>query len=424
LVYTVSDSKKKENLVRPFAALRPVPDLAQEVVAPPYDVINTIEAIVLAKDKPWSFLHISKPEIDLPIGTDIYSDAVYEKARENFNRMVSDGILKRDDKDYYYIYRLQLADHIQTGIVCAGSIAAYEANLIRRHEHTRPDKEKDRVRQIDTINAQTGPVFTIHKSNNLLDEVIKKNVAYAADYHVIGDGKVEHTLWVVTDLSDIEKITKGFDALGVLYIADGHHRSAAASRVFSDRHKKDGNTIENKQNGSFLLVSFPEDEVKVFEYNRVVQDLNGYSESDFLNKISEKFYLEKQTEAIKPIKRNSFSMYLPGVWYSLSLKLPLSGELAAVDQLDISILTNLLLEPILGVGDPRVDPRIDFIGGIRGLVELEKRVDTGGWSVAFALYPTSVQDLISVADEEEIMPPKTTWFEPKLADGMVSLVLE
>ena len=415
---------QKKNLVRPFAALRPVPDLAAEVVAPPYDVVSTNEAIALAEDKPWSFLHISKPEIDLPLGIDIYSDAVYEKARENFNRMIDDGILKRDEQDYYYIYRLKMADHIQTGIVGAGSIAAYEANLIRRHELTRPDKENDRVRQIDAINAQTGPVFTIHKSKDLLEEVINRNVAYAADYHVIGDGKVEHTLWVVTDLNDIEKVTEGFDTLGVLYIADGHHRSAAASRVFADRNKTGGNSAVNEPNDSFLLVSFPEAEVKVFAYNRIVKDLNELSESDFINKISEKFDLVKQVEAIKPSVRNSFSMYISGTWYSLSLKLPVSDEIAPVEQLDISILTNLLLGPILGVGDPRIDPRIDFIGGIRGLVELEKRVDSGEWSVAFALYPTSVQDLISVADAEEVMPPKSTWFEPKLADGMISLVLD
>ena len=419
----MSDFQKK-NLVRPFAALRPVPDLAAEVVAPPYDVVSTNEAIALAEDKPWSFLHISKPEIDLPLGIDIYSDAVYEKARENFNRMIDDGILKRDEQDYYYIYRLKMADHIQTGIVGAGSIAAYEANLIRRHEHTRPDKENDRVRQIDAINAQTGPVFTIHKSNDLLEEVINRNVAYAADYHVIGDGKVEHTLWVVTDLDDIEKVTEGFDALGVLYIADGHHRSAAASRVFADRNKTGGNSAVNEPNDSFLLVSFPEREVQIFEYNRVVKDLNGHLEIDFISRINENFNLVKLTEAVKPIQRNSFSMYLSGSWYSLSLKLPQSEESCVVDKLDISIFTNRLLVPILEVGDPRIDPRIDFIGGIRGLAELEKRVDSGDWSVAFALYPTSVHDLICVADAEEVMPPKSTWFEPKLADGMVSLVLE
>jgi uncharacterized protein (DUF1015 family) len=419
MVLDVNISQTK-NLVRPFAALRPVPDLAGEVVAPPYDVISTLEAVALAKGKPWSFLHISKPEIDLPAETEIYSEVVYNKARENFNRMISDGILKQDDKDYYYIYRLKMGDHIQTGIVGAGSIAAYEANQIRRHEHTRPDKENDRVHQIDAVNAHTGPVFTIHKSNDLLDNIIKKNASYAADYHVIGDGNVEHTLWVVSDLHDILKITQGFDALGVLYIADGHHRSAAASRVFADRMKR--NKIE--PNDSFLLVSFPEAEVKVFEYNRVVKDINGYSVADFITRVSKEFDLVKKTEAIKPDQRNKFSMYLSGVWYSLSLRSPISDKLSVVEKLDISILTNLLLEPILGIGDPRIDPRIDFIGGIRGLVELEKRVDSGDWSIAFALYPTSVQDLISVADAEEVMPPKSTWFEPKLADGMVSLVLK
>ena len=411
---------QKENLVRPFAALRPVPDLAGEVVAPPYDVVTTSEAVALAKDKPWSFLHISKPEIDLPAETDVYSAAVYDKASENFNRMISDGILKQDDGDYYYIYRLKMEDHVQTGIVGAGSIAAYEANQIRRHEHTRPDKENDRVRQIDAVNAHTGPVFTIHKSNGLLDKIIKKNVSFAADYHVIGDGNVEHTLWVVSDLSDIIQITQGFDNLGLLYIADGHHRSAAASRVFADRKK----ISETEPNDSFLLVSFPEDEVQVFEYNRVVKDLNGYSVLDFITRVGGAFDLVKETEAIKPNERNSFSMYISGGWYSLSLKSAISDKFSAVEQLDISILTNRLLEPILGIGDPRIDPRIDFVGGIRGLAELEKRVDSGDWSVAFALYPTSVQELISVADAEEVMPPKSTWFEPKLADGMVSLVLK
>jgi len=419
----MSDSQKNY-LVKPFAALRPVPDLATEVVAPPYDVLDTGEAISLAEDKPWSFLHISRPEIDLPLGTEIYSDAVYQKAQENFNQMIEDGILRRDEEDCYYIYRLKMGDHIQTGIVGAASIEAYNTNRIRRHEHTRPDKENDRVRQIDAINAQTGPVFTIHKSNDFLKEVISKNVAYAADYHVIGNGNVEHTLWVVTDSNDIEKITKGFDELGVLYIADGHHRSAAASRVFYDRMKARSDLTENEPNNSFLVVSFPETEVRIFEYNRVVKDLNGLSESDFLSKIGEAFSLAKLDEAAKPHLPNSFSMYLSGSWYSLHIKFSLSDNTMPVDRLDISILTKQLLSPILGIGDPRTDPRIDFIGGIRGLEELERRVDSGECSVAFAFFPTSVQDLISVADAGGVMPPKSTWFEPKLADGMVSLVLE
>ena len=413
------NSVKPQNLVRPFAGLRPVPDLASEVIAPPYDVLSTAEAVALAKNKPWSFLHISKPEIDLPKGINVYSNSVYEKAQENFNRMVKDGILKRDEKDYFYIYRLKMADHIQTGIVGAGSIQAYEANRIRRHELTRPDKENDRMRQIDAVNALTGPVFTIHKSNQMLENVIKRNISYAADYHVTCEDHVEHTLWVVTDKLDIEQIVAGFDALGVLYIADGHHRSAAASRVFSDRKKSGVNP-----NDTFLIVSFPEKEVKVFEYNRVVKDLCGLSDEEFLNKIQENFDLVKKREAIKPSKRNSYSMYLSGCWYSLFPRAPVSQDLPIVGQLDISILTELVLEPVLEIEDPRTDPRIDFIGGIRGLVELENRVDSGEWSIAFALFPTSIEDLIAVADAEEIMPPKSTWFEPKLADGMVSLILE
>lgn len=419
----MSDLQEK-HLVHPFAALRPVPDLAQEVVAPPYDVVNTEEALALAEDKPWSFLHISKPEIDLPLGTDVYSDAVYAKAQENINRMIDEGILKRDTDDYYYIYRVKMGSHIQTGIVGAGSVEAYEANLIRRHEFTRPDKETDRVRQIDAVNAQTGPVFTTHKPDALLEEVIQATVKGAADYHVIGEGNVEHTLWVVTEPADIKKITEGFDNLGVIYIADGHHRSAAASRVAAARREAKANPTGKEPFNTFLIVSFPEAEVQILDYNRVVKDLNGLSEADFLEKVSAAFEIEEKSEAAKPDARNHFGMYLGGKWYGLALKQPAPTEGSPVDQLDIALLTARLLEPVLAIGDPRVDPRIDFVGGIRGMAELEKRVDSGDWAVAIALFPTSMADLMAVADAEEVMPPKSTWFEPKLADGMVSLVLE
>ncbi len=415
---------QEKHLVYPFAALRPVPDLAQEVVAPPYDVVNTEEARALAEDKPWSFLHISKPEIDLPSGTDVHSDEVYAKAQENINHMIDQGILKRDVEDYYYIYRVQMGEHVQTGIVGAGSVAAYDANLIRRHEFTRPDKETDRVRQIDAVNAQTGPVFTTHKPDDLLDEVIQRTVKGAADYHVIGEGNVEHTLWVVTEPADIDKITNGFDRLGVIYIADGHHRSAAASRVAAARNAVLNNPSGLEPHNTFLIVSFPEAEVKIYDYNRVVKDLNGFSEIEFLEKIGVAFDVVARSEAAKPTQRNTFGMYLSGKWYALTLKEPVPSGGSPVDQLDISLLTSRLLTPVLAIGDPRVDPRIDFIGGIRGMAELEKRVNSGDWAVAFALFATSMADLMSVADAEEVMPPKSTWFEPKLADGMVSLVLE
>ncbi len=419
-----TQNSRQDHIVQPFAALRPIPDLAQEVVAPPYDVVNTAEALALVEEKPWSFLHISKPEIDLPEGTDVYSDEVYSKASENIKHMVAEGILRQDPEDYYYIYQLQLDDHIQTGIVGAGSMAAYEANLIRRHEFTQPNKETDRVRQIDAVNAQTGPIFTTHKPDVLLAEVIQKTIKGAADYHVVGEGKVEHTLWVVTEPDDIAKITQGFDRVKVIYIADGHHRTAAASRIAEARKADNPNHTGAEQYNFFLIVSFPESEVQILDYNRVVKDLNGLSEAGFLKKIEAEFIVEQVDKPAKPTVRNNFGMYLSGKWYALVLKEPAPNGGSPVDRLDISLLTSRLLEPILGIGDPRIDPRIDFIGGIHGMIGLEKRVDNGYWAVAFALFPTSIIELMSVADAKEIMPPKSTWFEPKLADGMISLMLE
>tara|TARA_B100000315_G_scaffold256320_1_gene301966 strand:- start:5089 stop:6360 length:1272 start_codon:yes stop_codon:yes gene_type:complete len=419
-----TQNSRQNHIVQPFAALRPIPDLAQEVVALPYDVVNTKEAQALAEEKPWSFLHISKPEIDLPEGTDVYSDEVYLKASENIKHMVDEGVLRQDPDDYYYIYRVQMGDHIQTGIVGAGSVAAYETNLIRRHEFTRPDKETDRVRQIDAVNAQTGPIFTTHKPDVLLAEVIQKTIKGAADYHVIGEGKVEHTLWVVTEPEDIAKITQGFDRVKVIYIADGHHRTAAASRIAEARKAANPNHTGTEPYNFFLIVSFPESEVRILDYNRVVKDLNGLSETEFIAKIGANFIVEEVDKSAKPTDRNTFGMYLAGKWYSLALKEPAPSDGSIVDRLDISLLTSRLLEPILSIGDPRIDPRIDFIGGSRGMIELEKRVDSGEWAVAFALFPTSIIELMSVADAEEIMPPKSTWFEPKLADGMISLLLD
>ncbi|MDP7601236.1 MAG: DUF1015 family protein [Rhodospirillales bacterium] len=419
-----TQNSRQDHIVQPFAALRPIPDLAQEVVAPPYDVVNTAEALALAEEKPWSFLHISKPEIDLPEGTDVYSNEVYSKASENIKHMMDEGVLRQDPEDYYYIYQLQLGDHIQTGIVGAGSVAAYEANLIRRHEFTQPNKETDRVRQIDAVNAQTGPIFTTHKPDVLLAEVIQKTIKGAADYHVVGEGKVEHTLWVVTEPDDIAKITQGFDRVKVIYIADGHHRTAAASRIAEARKADNPNHTGAEQYNFFLIVSFPESEVQILDYNRVVKDLNGLSEAGFLKKIEAEFIVEQVDKPAKPTARNNFGMYLNGKWYALALKEPAPNGGSPVDRLDISLLTSRLLEPILNIGDPRIDPRIDFIGGIHGMIGLEKRVDSGDWAVAFALFPTSIIELISVADAKEIMPPKSTWFEPKLADGMISLMLE
>jgi len=411
-------------LVQPFAALRPAPDRAQDVVAPPYDVVNTEEARALADGKPWSFLHISKPEIDLPEGTNPYDDAVYAKGTENIARMIDEGVLVRDAAPAYYIYQVQMGDHVQTGIVGAGSVEAYEKNLIRRHELTRPDKETDRVKQIMAVNAQTGPVFTTHKPDADLSAVTEEVTAGVPDYSVTGDGDVLHTLWTVSAAPQVDRITAGFERLGVIYIADGHHRSAAASRVAAERKSGNPDHSGSEPYNTFLIVSFPEPEVQVFDYNRVVKDLNGFSPQELSNRLADNFDVQPSDGPAKPSRVRTFGMYVAGQWFELAYTGPAPTVGNPTADLDVSILTETVLSPILGIGDPRTDSRIDFVGGIRGMAELEKRVDGGNWAVAFSLYPTSVDQLIAVADADEIMPPKTTWFEPKLADGMVSLVLD
>ena len=411
-------------IVKPFAAVRPVPDLAQELVAPPYDVINADEARALVEGKPWSFLHISKPEIDLDPETDPYSQEVYDKGRSNFNHMIEKKVLRRDKKECFYVYQLKMNNHVQTGIVGAASIVSYLQNIVRRHEYTRPNKETDRVRQIDAVNAQTGPVFTTHKNSELIQGVIDRVVKGAADYNVIGDGNVEHTLWLVDDDADIIEITRAFEELGVIYIADGHHRSAAAARVAAERNSKISNPTGNEAHDFFLIVSFPEAEVKILDYNRIVKDLNGYSTTEFLRKISEICDIVPCDEAPKPASSGNYGMYIDGNWYSFALSIGETKDDSIVDYLDVSILSTKVLSPLLNIDDPRTDPRIDFVGGIRGMTELEKRVDTGGWKVAFAIFPPTVAELMAVADAGEVMPPKSTWFEPKLADGMVSLLME
>jgi uncharacterized protein (DUF1015 family) len=410
-------------LVRPFPALRPAPQYAAEVVAPPYDVVSTEEARALAQDRPLSFLHISKPEIDLPPGTDPFSAEVYAKGAENMQRMIADGVILRDTAPCYYVYRIRMGDHVQTGIVGAGSVTAYDANRIRRHEFTRPDKEDDRVRQIEAVGAETGPVFTAHPADAALARVVAGVTTGAPAYDVtLGD--VAHTLWVVEAGADIAAISAAFDAMEVIYIADGHHRSAAASRVAKSCREKDPDADGDKPYEYFLIVSFPADEVQILDYNRVVKDLNGLSEDEFLTRVGAVFDVAPLVRPEKPGAPHKFAMYLGGAWYALALVSPPGPEAGAVARLDVSLLQEYLLGPVLGIGDPRIDSRIDFVGGIRGLEGLAARVDSGTAAVAFALYPTSVADLMAVADAGDVMPPKSTWFEPKLADGLVSLALD
>ena len=410
-------------LVQPFRGLRPVTEKAFDVVAPPYDVLNTAEARERVKGHPLSFLHISKPEIDLPEGTDPYAAEVYAKGAENLQKLIDDKVLMRDEKACYYVYRLIMGQHQQTGLVVTASVADYDTNRIRKHEYTRPDKEDDRVRQIDALNAQTGPVFLTYRNNKVVEAITDKVSKTTPTYDLTADDGVKHTIWVITDDEDINTLTSTFDAMECLYIADGHHRSASASRIAASRNEgKSGE--RDMAHDYFLSVIFPDNQMQILDYNRVITDLNGLSEDELLNKIKDNFSIETVDTIYKPQKRTEFSMYLNGQWYKLQANADLIPENDPVGALDISLLQNNLIEPLLGVSDPRRDKRIDFVGGIRGLSELEKRVDSGEMKVAFAIYPTSLSQLMDVADANEVMPPKSTWFEPKLADGLVSHVLD
>jgi uncharacterized protein (DUF1015 family) len=411
-------------LIRAFAGLRPAPGRAAEVIAPPYDVLSSEEARSRAQGKPWSFLHISKPEIDLPPDTDPYSPAVYAKAQENFAVMLREGVLERDAGASYYVYRLIMGTHTQTGIVAAASVPDYDANRIRKHEFTRPDKEDDRVRQIDALNAQTGPVFLTYRRSFDVDAIVARVAAAAPEVDVVADDGVRHSLWVMREPAKIEALTAAFDAMPCLYIADGHHRSAAASRVAATRKAHNPRHTGGEPYNHFLAVIFPDNQMQILDYNRVVKDLHGLKREALLARIEAAFSIKSEASAVKPARAGEFGMYLKDQWYRLTIK---PGRVPAADpvrRLDVSLLQDNLLAPILGIGDPRRDKRIDFVGGIRGLAELQRRVDAGEMAVAFSLFPTSIHDMMAVADAGQVMPPKSTWFEPKLADGLVSHVLD
>lgn len=406
------------SLIRPFTGLRPVSSCAEDLLAPPYDVLNTAEAKIQAANRPSSFLHVSKPEIDLEDNTDPYSDAVYARGAENLERLIHQGLLQRDPLDHYYVYRLTMGDHSQTGLVAVASVEAYNQNRIRKHEFTRPQKEQDRVNHVDALNAQTGPVFLVYRAQQRLDEILQQVANEAAEVDVTLDDGVRHQFWVVRGESQLDEITRLVEAMPSLYIADGHHRSAAAARV-AERRGGGGDAPSDY----FLAVLFSDQVVQIFDYNRVVTDLYGLTAEQLLAAVSERFAVNAESQPVRPAGSGEFGMYLAGQWYRLRVP---AEQIPAdpVGSLDVSLLHGLLIEPLLGVVDPRRDQRIDFVGGIRGLSELERRVDGGEMAVAFSLYPTSLGALMAVADADEVMPPKSTWFEPKLADGMVSHLLE
>ncbi len=410
-------------LIKPLRGLRPAPGRAADVIAPPYDVLNSAEARQRARGRPASFLHISRPEIDLPEGIDTHDPRVYARGAANFRGMIQAGILIRDPAPRYYVYRLRMGEHVQTGLVCTGSVAAYDANRIRKHEFTRPDKEDDRVRQITALNAQTGPVLLAYRGATPVADVLARVAAGTPLYDVTADDGVIHTLWLVDDAATIDTLTRRFDGMDALYIADGHHRSASASRVAAALRQGTSRANAEEACEYFLCVAFPHDEMQILDYNRVVADLNGHTPAQLLARAGARFTVAASAGQARPARPGEFGMYLDGHWYRLAIK-PEHVPADAVASLDVSLLQANLLGPLLGIGDPRTDKRIDFVGGMRGLGELARRVDSGEMAVAFALYPTRMQSLMAVADAGQVMPPKSTWFEPKLADGLISHVLD
>jgi uncharacterized protein (DUF1015 family) len=407
-------------VIKPFKAFRPQPNLVTKVASPPYDVISTEEARQLAKDNPISSLHINKAEIDLDSSVDHYDQKVYEKASENLNKLIKERVYLQDEEEKIYIYRQIMKGRAQTGLVVCVSIDDYCKGKIKKHENTREDKEKDRINHIDFTDANTGPVFLTYKAKDEINQVVSRWTKEKEPvYDFTSEDKITHTCWVINDKLTIQQLIKSFAEIDYLYIADGHHRAAAATKVGLKRRGEFKDYTGKEEFNYFLSVLFPHDELYIMDYNRVVADLAGNSEEEFIRKISEKFTVEKYSGEgpCRPEERHTFGMYLNNCWYKLTAKLGTFNESDALESLDVSILQNNLLTPILEVEDPRTDRRIEFVGGIRGLEEFEKRVKVG-MKVAFCLYPTSINELMKVADTERLMPPKSTWFEPKLRSGI------
>ena len=406
--------------ITPFRALRPEAQLARQVASRPYDVLSSKEAKIEAQGNPSSFLHITKSEIDLPENTDIHTQAVYDKAKDNLDAFISRKVLFRESKPRYYIYRLVMNGKSQTGLVCGSSVADYENDLIKKHEFTRPEKEQDRINHIKTTGAQTGNVFLAYKNVDEIDALIGKwTTDKNPQYDFVADDQVRHSIWIVNDDATIKQITELFhQQVPCSYIADGHHRAASAAKV---KAALGSQATENAD--YFLTTLFPSNQLHIMDYNRVVKDLNGLNPDEFLGKLQEKFSLEKADGAVRPANPHEFGLYLQKQWYKLVAH-PGSFSTDPIGILDVSILQDNLLDPILGIKDQRTDKRIDFVGGIRGLEELEKRVNGGDMALAISLYPVSIQQLFDVADSGNVMPPKSTWFEPKLRDGLLTHLID
>ncbi len=406
------------SVLRAFKAVRPVSKYAEKVAALPYDVMSSSEARVMAEDNPYSFLHVDKAEIDLPETVGLYDEEVYETARLNLRKLIDDGVLKKDENPCLYIYEQVREGKRQTGIVGCTAIDDYINNVIKKHELTRADKEADRIHHVDTLDANTGPIFLAYRKNEKVRSLIENwQNSNTAVYDFVSDG-VAQKVWVIDDDCVINAITEEFKNIPSLYIADGHHRAASAVKVGLRRREQNPDYTGEEEFNFFLSVLFCSDDLRIMDYNRVIADLNGLSENEFIDRVSEKFTVQKiGSEAYKPQKAHTFGMYLGGEWYCLTAKDGTYPENDPVLGLDVSILQNNLISPILSITDPRTDKRIDFVGGIRGLSELEKRANDD-MVLAFSMYPTTLDELMAIADAGKIMPPKSTWFEPKLLSGL------
>ncbi len=407
--------------VRPFRGIRPKPELASQIASPPYDVLSSLEAREMARNQPLSFLHVVKPEIDLDPDVSLYDDRVYAKGVENMKRLVNEHMV-REETPCFYVYQQKMGRHLQAGVLGCVSAWDYHAGRVKKHELTRADKEADRTRHVRELNANTGPVFLTYRSREsidcLVDDVRKKKPLY--DF--TSDDEIGHTLWVVDEPAVIGMFREEFANLGCLYVADGHHRSASGANIAVERKEKNPEHRGDEEYNYFMAVMFPHEQLRIMDYNRVVKDLDGLAKDEFLEKAGKSFDVVPTSEK-KPSASGSFGMFLGGGWYRLDAKAGTFDPDHPVESLDAAILQNNLLAPVLGIEDPRKESRIDFVGGIRGMDELEKRVREG-WAVAFALYPTSIEQLMAIADAGEIMPPKSTWFEPKLRSGLVIHDLE
>ena len=404
--------------IKPFYCIRPTAELAHRVAALPYDVYNRSEAkAVVAKDT-LSFLNIDRAETQFPDDVDTYADCVYAKAAELLNARIGDGTFVTDTTTNYYIYELTMDGRTQTGIVACASIDDYMNNVIKKHENTRADKEEDRIRHVDTCNAQTGPIFLAYRRNETIYSVVAKTKKNAPLYDFTSEDGITHRVFVISDAADVAAVSEAFDSIDSIYIADGHHRAASAVKVGLKRRLENPGFDGTEEFNFFLSVLFPEDELKILPYNRVVKDLNGLTKDAFLARIAQEFTVEELgKDAYQPTQKGTFGMYLDGIWYRLTASDTLQQITDPVESLDVSLLQDYLLAPVLGIGDPRTDKRIDFIGGIRGLGELERRV-AEDMTVAFSMYPTSIGELFAVSDAGRLMPPKSTWFEPKLRSGL------